>query len=215
MPKTLIDNDILSKCVIFSLLNEMVVALGHPAAEIGVLGVVRFVISAKRLGKAQDGGDNAYGRLSSFLDTVELLEPTEEETAIAAELEALAMKHQVELDIGESQLCAIAITRVVEQICTGDKRAIAAIEQLRDSFEPLSNLDRKLVCLEALVIALISIYGHASIRDAIYPCRGTDKALDICFQCHNAEAEITQIDEGLQSYLKSVLRAAPRVSKIV
>jgi hypothetical protein len=214
MPKTLIDNDILSKCVIFSLLNEMVVALSHPAAEIGVLGVARYVISAKRLGKALDGGDRAHGRLLSFLDTVELLEPTDDESGLAAELEALAIKNQVDLDIGESQLCAIAITRIVDQIYTGDKRAIAAIEQLRDSFDLLSNLDQKLVCLEALIITLISIYGHALIRNAIYPCRGTDKALDICFQCHNDVAEFTGIDEGLRSYLNAVLRTAPRVSKI-
>src|SRR5260221_3204788 len=114
MPQVLIDNDVLAKCAIYSLTNEMVAAFGISAAEIGVLGSVRFVISAKRLKTAGDGGAKAHRRLTEFLEEVHLLEPNLKETVLATELEQLAIKLDVQLDVGESQLCAIAIARTAK-----------------------------------------------------------------------------------------------------
>lgn len=215
MPQVLIDNDVLAKCAIYSLTNEMVAAFGISASEIGVLGSVRFVISAKRLKTAGDGGAKAHRRLIDFLRKIHLLEPNLKETALAVELERLAIKLDVQLDVGESQLCAIAIARAAKWMCTGDKRAIMAVERLRGSFPALSDLDHKLVCLEALIKALIKIHGHTAIRSSICANRGTDKALEICFQCHNAIAQSSEIDQGIESYLNTILNIAPRVSTII
>lgn len=211
MPSVLIDNDILAKCAIYSLMSEMVATLGVEPGDVGVLGSARFVLSPKRLRTAADGQANAYRRLTKFLGTVQSLEPDSEETALAAKLEEVALQSEVQLDTGESQLCAIALIRVTKWLCTGDKRAIVALEQLRSLLPKLKGLDHKLICLEALVSAMNSNYGHEYIRGHICPCHGTDRALEICFQCHNANVDATQVDEGISSYLNALGKHAPNL----
>ena len=211
MPSVLIDNDILAKCAIYSLMSEMVATLKVNRSDVGVLGSARFVLSPKRLKTAADGQANAHRRLTEFLATVHSLEPDPNETALAAELEERAIRAEVQLDTGESQLCAIALMRVTKWLCTGDKRAILALEKLRNLLPKLKGLDRKLICLEALVSAMNGGYGHASIRTRICSCPGTDKALEICFQCHNAAVDASDVDEGIDSYLNALARLAPNL----
>jgi hypothetical protein len=212
MPSILIDNDILAKCAIYSLMSEMVATLNVERSDVGVLGSARFVLSPKRLRTAADGQANAHRRLTEFLDNVHSLEPNPDETALAAELEERAIQAEVQLDAGESQLCAIALTRVAKWLCTGDKRAILALEQLRDLLPKLKELDRKLICLEALINAMNTSYGHGHVRDRVCSCQGTDKTLDICFQCHNAAVDASEVNEGIRSYLNALVKHAPNLS---
>ena len=211
MPIVLVDNDILAKCAIYSLMGEVVAALGVTTHQVGVLGSARFVLSPKRLKTAGDGQGNAYQRLTLFLQNVETVEPNQIETALAAELERVAIERNVQLDVGESQLCAIAVIRATKWLCTGDKRAIFAVEQLRTGIAKLKALDGKFICLEALVRALNHTHGHAFVRNRVCASRGTDKTLEICFQCHNTVAEIDEIDEGISSYLRALAVRAPHV----
>jgi hypothetical protein len=91
-------------------------------------------------------------RLDDFLASVELIEPTVEESTLAAEFESLALAAALPLDAGESQLCAVLVSRNLPLLVTGDKRAITALESLVDS-DTRSHSDRKSDTVDAKKIA--------------------------------------------------------------
>ncbi len=209
MRSVLIDNDIVAKTVAYGLIDELVSVLA--ADEVCVLGTVTFVISTKRLKSAKDGAESAHRRLKTFVALATVIEPSVVESKLAARLEQVALDLNVQLDVGESQLCAIAIIRGANLLCTGDKRAIAAIERLRAAVEEVMVLDHRLVPLEALVGAMVRIFGHDHLRNNICGSKGTDKAVEICFQCHNAFCDPLEAGAGLASYIRHLALAAPNV----
>jgi hypothetical protein len=209
MAKVLLDNDVLSKCAMYSLLDEVAAIFGETLTDIGILGSARFVLTPKRLKSSSDGPDAAHKRLLDFIGKTQTIEPSEEETALAIVLEKAAIEEDVQLDAGESQLCAVAITRASNWISTGDKRAIKAIETLRSVVTKLKALDHKIICLEMLIAALVKDHGHGAIRFKVCGSKGADGALEVCFQCHNSEAEAGEIDKGIKSYVNALRRLAP------
>lgn len=90
----------------------------HPGCEAdcsgrrGVIGTSRFV-AGKRLKRREADPQAAQARLAAFLGIAVELEPSEEELRLAATIEAEAATAGLELDSGESQLCAIATARSI------------------------------------------------------------------------------------------------------
>lgn len=211
MYKALLDNDVVAKGTIYNLLQQILACLPAAPQEIGLLGTLRYVLSKKKLRAAHDGELEAHKRLISFIDSCICLEPNDDETLLAAELEEAAKVLNVQLDIGESQLCAIAVKRGVELVCTGDKRAIAAMETLRIHIKELAVIDQRVLCLESLVLRLIARFGYEPVRAYICSSCGADTAIEICFQCHNTTGEAAEAVNGLRSYENKVRSAAPNV----
>jgi hypothetical protein len=123
--KTLVDNDILFKGACYRLLVHLVpVASGHNDS-VGVLGAAWFVVSKTILRKASKAGaESAIEILRQFLQRATVIEPTQDEQRTAADFEVAAQRAGLSLDAGESQLCAIMVSRQVPLLLTGDKRAI-------------------------------------------------------------------------------------------
>jgi hypothetical protein len=206
-----LDNDVVAKCATYSLLFHIAATLGVPSSELGVLGTILFVIKKRHLTTASIGCDAAHEQLTMFVKEAEILEPSEEESQLAAKLEEAALEISVQFDVGESQLCAIVVCRKVRLLCTGDKRAMRAMERLLNTFGELSYLMQRVLPYEGLVKRMLPSVGYANVRESICASRGTDTALEICFQCHRDDGSQTEAIAGLESYLNAVARDAQQV----
>ena len=209
MPNLLLDNDILIKCACYSILDQICGPPGEQG-DVAVLGAARFVVSKylERRGTIQDR-EAARGRFRDYLSTVIVLEPTTDEIKLASAIEEAATLLDLDLDSGESQLCAIAIFRGPYLVLTGDKRAIASAETLKESVGELTSLTGRLVCLEQAIMGLGQRIGIDTIRVLICAEAAVDKALSICFECHAiAEGQPLELT-GLHSYIRELRRQAP------
>jgi len=207
-----IDNDVLYKGACYGVLHDIAHAYNGTAGSVGVLGAARFVVT-KKIHKANLARTDglAIQELSRFLSTAIQLEPTDSEQNLAADLESAAQQLGVNLDAGESQLCAIAIGRVIPVLLTGDKRAITAIELLLDTVQRLHDLCGKVRCLEQAVLCVLDRKGVETLRAAICTEPTVDKALTICFGCSSSNTQRETVLEGLDSYIRALRSAATRV----
>lgn len=210
--KALVDNDVLIKGSCYGLLDALLSSLPPATGPVGVLGAARFVglSSIKKRLKGADA-EAARARFLAFVESANALEPTGDELRIAADLEYQAQRLQVALDSGESQLCAVLVSRVVPTLATGDKRAIAAIEALRDPCAVLAGAEKKLICLEQLLLRLLKSKSADEIRGAICRTPDIDKALSISFCCYSASAPAGACEEALESYIRDLRKSAARV----
>ncbi len=209
MPNLLIDNDVLIKCACYSILDQIRGPSGQ-CQDVAVLGAARFVVGKylERRGAIMDRSA-AQRRFQGYLSTVVVLEPTLDEVNLASAIEEVAMLLGLDLDGGESQLCAIAVFRSSSLLLTGDKRAIASAETLKDSVGELTSLAGRLVCLEQAIMGVVERIGINATRVQICAEAAIDKGLSICFECH-AIAEGRPLElTGLLSYIRDARRKAP------
>lgn len=205
-----IDNDILFKGACYGLLFDLISAIPSSAGDVGVLGAAKYVVSSKlrKVRLAQSVGEAAK-RLEKVLRTAQVLEPTTDEQRYAAELEAAAQRANLSFDTGESQLCAIVITRAMSRLVTGDKRAIKALEWLLAARGETTKLAGKVLCLEQLLLRLIKGQHPKNVRSAVCEEPAVDKALTTCFSCYSPEIGPESWSEGLMSYIGDLRGAAP------
>jgi hypothetical protein len=149
--------------------------------------------------------------LEAFIAEAVVVEPTEEEQRLAAAIELLAQREGLWFDSGESQLCAVLITRAVPQLVTGDKRAIAALERLLDLEHRLDTAQGRVWCLEQLIWLLIDRTGIQQVRAAVCAEPHVDRALAMCFSCGSGIESAETVLEGLASYIRHLREMARRV----
>jgi hypothetical protein len=205
------DNDILLKGASYGLLPALMECIPG-SGVIGVLGASKFVVP-RMIVRNQLRGDPAMARacFAAFVAENEVVEPNSEEQQMAAFLEASAQQKALNLDAGESQLVAIVVSRCLPCIVTGDKRAIASLEDLLDSDARLGVMSGKIRCLEQLVAAAVATENADQIRRAICAEPAVDRALSICFSCSSAVADLASVLEGLASYIEDLRTRAVRV----
>jgi len=208
---TLVDNDVLVKGACYGVLAELATSVSGIASRCGVLGAARFVApSAIRRQHLQRDASIARELLQAFLDQTVVVEPTEDEQQLAAELESTAQALALNLDAGESQLAAILVTRTIASMLTGDKRAIVAMEQLLQTIPQVQVLAGRVHCLEQAVRRLVQATDVATIRHAICAEPRVDKALTICFSCASPDSQPAVV-AALSSYIDDLRAAAPHV----
>lgn len=209
-----VDNDILLKGTYYQLLTDLLRAAGE-GQSCGVLGQARYVVG-KRLRKRPPslGADAAVSYLERALGELDVIEPSPEEIAAAADLELAAQKIPVALDSGESLLAAVVTSRKIALLFTGDKRAIGALERLLEQeVAGLTYIIGRLLCLEQGVFRMLTsrLATIAACREAICKEKEADRSLSICFSCSSPEITNEQCLEGLRSYIESLRATAPRV----
>jgi hypothetical protein len=206
--KAAVDNDILFKGACYGLLIDLVAAIPCETREVGVLGAAPFVLRSL-LRRAKLNGDPSVikAHLDKLLQQAESLEPTTNETRLAAELEFAAQTANLNLDTGESQLCAIAVHRA-SWLVTGDKRAVVALELLLQPMAVAAALAGKVICLEQLFVRLLAAIDAVTVRMAVCKEAGIDRALASCFSCYSEEVDPQSWSEGLVSYIADLRSAA-------
>jgi hypothetical protein len=214
MPIAAIDNDILFKGLCYGLLRDFIAVIPSSIERVGILGAARFVITAKlrRARPSRDLGD-LLRCLESFFGKAMILEPTNAEAKMAAEIEFAAQERNVGLDVGESQLCAIAISRNIPWIVTGDKRAVRALGVLVSQLPVLSNLIGRFICLEQLALALLVAGDAVRVRERVCGDVEVDRSLAICFSCLDCSARPEGWAEGLRSYIEDLRKSAANMLK--
>lgn len=204
-----IDNDVIIKMACYDLLDLAMNAVGKDS-KFSTLGAAKFV-AISRISKSAKIRDRERARnaLDRFLQVADELEPTADEIFLATEIEELAIAEGAELDVGESQLCAIVATRSFALLITGDKRAIKGAGRLLSRSPLIAALAGKILCLEQLILQIISSSRADHVRSRICSEPAVDKSLSICFSCSRPDRDVTELTEGLYSYIRSVRDTAP------
>lgn len=208
MPDVAVDNDVLIKAACYGLTTEL-----DASRSLGVLGAARYVV-AKRIDRMALSGDRDSAR-SAALELIArsaVLEPTDDELAVATAIETTAQRRGLELDAGESQLAAMIIGRGIAVLETGDKRAIRGFEALLDELSDLDVLRGRLRCVEQIVARCLDTASADALARAICAEPHVDKALSICFHCFSPPPNGAVLDrDGLQSYIAALRKSAQRV----
>jgi len=203
--QVLLDNDVALKVACYSLVDETLVVTTIGDVPPGILGVGRFVIRG-RLDRGSNIADvpRAKAAFERLLGRVELLEPDDDELAMAADLEAEASRRDLELDGGESQLLALLLKRGCRVLVTGDKRAIVAMAIVAAGIAA-----DKIACLEQQMAMIVDVAGVDSVRSRVCAEPLIDRAVTSCFACTQDRAGYDDIAAGLSSYVGHLDRSAP------
>lgn len=208
--ETVIDNDVLIKLSCYAILADLLAGLGEVSSA-GILGVARYVVN-DRLNRHPGIEDRqkAKEHWAMILEAVQQLEPTEIEVDFATSIEELAIIEGLQLDGGESQLCAITIMRGVPRLVTGDKRAIRAVESMIAKVGQLRELLGRVACLEQAVMTVVDRIGACEVRNRVCAEQQVDRAITICFECESPNASNSGTT-GLNSYINDLRSDAPNV----
>lgn len=214
----LVDNDVVIKVACYALVDETLAATTLARTPPAMLGVGRFVARG-RLARDRRVRDRARAldALERLLSVVVPLEPEERETSLAAELEAGAIRLNVELDGGESQLIAMLMTRGCPLLVTGDKRAVAALAALA-----VAGLSGRVACLEQVLADVVRVRGADAVRAAVCSEPGADTALSLCFGCSSAKPPnepavldaLSSYAEHLRGRCGDILLAGPDLAAV-
>ncbi len=206
----LLDTDVLIKCACYSMLEHIQPPTGV-GGGIAIIGAAKFVVRnhLARRGHISDR-PSARQRFEDYLKLIAVVEPTEEELALASAIEEAGVQKGVDLDVGESQLCAIAIYRTTPLLLTGDKRAIIGAEALQSDIANLSKLRGRIICLEQFAIGVMNKIGMATVRLLICAEPAVDKSLSICCGCSSDTNDSRNFSQdGLLSYVGYLRGQAP------
>ncbi len=209
MANVAFDADVLIKFSAYCLLPDVmreIVGDDTPT----VLGVSQFSARA-RLERMPFNGDltNVLASFDAGVAISARAEPSIEESTIAAELEFVAQRSGESLDTGESQLAAVVLARALQLFATGDKRAVVSFARLRAQYPSINSLAGKVLCLEMMLVRLLSAMEPSKVREAVCNEPQVDTAARISFACGNGQSVKADWLEGLRSYIKSLRRAAP------
>lgn len=205
-----VDNDIVYKAACYAISSHVLGSVNQQgSAHVGVLAAARFVVGKKiNRAKLNGGPHPALEQLSFFMSCAEQLETTNEEQDLAATIELAAQRIGAALDSGESQLCSVAITRVVPIMLTGDKRAIRALELLLKTEQALKSICGKVRCFEQFLIGVLEELEHETLRKLICGEPTVDRTATICFACKSPTVTADAVLQGLNSYIEDLRKEA-------
>jgi hypothetical protein len=208
------DNDVVLKATCYRLLSRFWPASSE-STSVGVLGSARFVLGhIVEHGSRVRDKEAARVALREFFTRAAVLEPTPQELTAAAELEELAQRVGLDLDVGESLLAAIVAAREIPLLDTGDKRAVCGLDALIERSETCAALLARVRCLEQLLLLTLNEAAHEldAIVAGICAEPDVDKTASICFGCYSdAATGYAEVQTGLESYLGSLRSRAPRI----
>ena len=207
-----IDTDVLHKASVYGLFEQLLESIPLSIENFCVLASTKFVVRNKiKRSTFNKNKGQITETLNRSLSQMKELEPTKDEILFASKLEFNAQQLNVSFDIGESQLCAIIISRNMLCLITGDKRAIIAAESLFYSELDVKSLESKFICLEQSFSWLLKIVDPWEVRNAVCSEQNIDRALTICFGCSSSNTRPEAWMEGLNSYIREIRLKAPTV----
>jgi hypothetical protein len=207
MFNVVIDNDIVQKICLYGFDGELTELLCQSGLVAAVLPVARYVVQSRLRRLAPVDKIDANDALERLLSHIIAVEPDADELELAAAFESEALRQNLELDGGESQLLAMMLTRDLRLLMTGDKRAVRAIDRLADHRLPA----RFVCCLEQLVLVFVRRLGVAFVREHVCKKPAADKAMATCFACHSSVSDTAAVVEGLCSFIEDLRKSARRV----
>lgn len=186
--RLLSDSDIFCKLGAIGLLDEAAKLLGGDSAKIERLTALPIMLRRERSKLRQQYGATTADALAARAEQLPVvpLPPLE-----FADL----LVDKADIDAGEVQLLALAAADTL-LLMSGDKRAMTAVA--RQVPQLLPHLAGKIVCLEAVLLALCLKLGVERVFAAVEPYRAIDGVFKTCF------SNRTETMAGLESYLHSL-----------
>lgn len=201
-----VDNDVVLKLARYRLLGD---AARGQAGPTGVLAAARFVVASRiRRDVVAERQEGLLADLQAYLAHAEILEPSDVELRLALSLEDAAVSRGLPLDVGESQLFAIAVTRGVPELRTGDKRAAEALEELARAGLLPPGHEHLIVCFEQVMLGLLRTLGLETCRPRVCSDQAADRAVTACFACASLPT-VEDVVTGLHSYIHDLRRRCP------
>lgn len=199
----LLDNDVVIKACAYRCYGEILAATTIHDQPPAILSIARFTIRT-RLARKNSLADpkGAAQAFEKMLAGLELLEPTQGEIALAADLEEQASAKALDFDTGESLLVAILLLRSLPLLVTGDKRAIIALAGIS-----LSVAEGRIACQEQIMARLLRDIPYATLRDGVCAEPRADKAVTVCFACSSPSVSADIVVAGLDSYTGHLRKA--------
>lgn len=179
----LIDNDVVIKLAQMDAYADAMSALGIKTREIGSLAtMLRYMgrTSPDRRAALTRTPEEA-NRLGDVLPTLVEIEPTPEESRLAAAMMKVILLNELDMQEGEVTLMAVAIERPGTNVATGDKRALRALPALASLFTNLATLKGRFICFEQIFQKICQQYGMPRVRAAVLRAWHADATLAMTY----------------------------------
>ena len=171
----LIDNDIVIKLAQMNAYADALASILVSPTQVGSLGVMlRYM---RRMSEGLRLTSDEADRLQQIILQIAEVEPTAEESRLAALLMKIILEDELDMDEGEVTLTAVALKRIGTSIATGDKRALRSLPALERRFAELKALKGMFICLEQIFKRLCQMKGLPRVRVAILTARHADGAI--------------------------------------
>jgi hypothetical protein len=197
----LADTDILFKLARCDLFDEFLTAFQLAPTDVRVLRTVRVYASRRR----NRIGDDAYLRLSRFLDSVADIDVEPDRDVVAA----LTEQTDKNIDAGEAVLFAVGMQLIESTIVTGDKKSLVGLtsaatgdEICRNAYESIGG---RVFCFEQVVEKILAGSGFDAVRDRLIRGRECDKGLALWLGS-GLDANEERFRDGLASFLGEARR---------
>ncbi len=189
-----LDNDIILKLAAYDLFAEVIAAFDLTWQDLRILNTAIYIIRAKNTAKHYS--PECIQRAISIVEKCQTVptQPTDEFQLLL---------RIDEIDEGEASLIAATATESAFWLMTGDKRCLKALV----SDESIASIRQRLVgrtiCLEQILLKLISIHGIDWVQHRVLDAPICDKAIKIAFGW-STPADETSVKEALNSYIKEL-----------
>jgi len=203
LANALVDNDLIEKMARWQCLDHLPPSLSVEHEAVLVLGVLRYVVGA-RLRRTH--GEPVCRPLMEFLDLVSVLEPSEDEVSLAASIEEISLAEGLDIDVGESQLFAVALMRAETMVATGDKRAVCSCAGIEPDFPEIAGLRGRIISTEQVLARLLGLLDHGALRARVCADKSADKTAEICFCCSSEDVPVADVLSALESYQKDLAK---------
>lgn len=189
-----LDNDIILKLAAYDLFVEVIAAFDLTWQDLRVLNTAIYSMQAKN--KAKYYSPEGIKRAISIVEQCQTVQtqPTDEFQLLL---------RIDEIDEGEASLIATTATESAFWLMTGDKRCLKALVSDQSIASIRQRLVGHTICLEQILLKLISIHGIDWVRHKVSVVPDCDKAIKIAFGW-SIPADETSVKESLNSYIKDL-----------
>ena len=202
-----VDNDVVIKLAEYELLislHEIVKNSGHVVHVLESLPYVVGVYNPERAGKVFSS-ESSLEQMKEFLSMVQ--------PACIKQLSTLQLINSIDdpnLDEGEMTLIGCALESNEAGFCSGDKRAIRAVNELT-SAQTLTFDHCIIIILEHTLQMLINVMGAGDVFERILRKPNVDKAVKLCFQGATTDT-VAHVISALESYINDLKKKCPSLT---
>ncbi|MEA5551658.1 hypothetical protein VB713_11820 [Anabaena cylindrica UHCC 0172] len=202
-----LDNDIILKLVTFNLFGDTLTTFSIDASQVKILDTFQYKVgnSIKRKRGNQISNisqENREEALQLTKNYVTLSESSIDKIDINIYTKLLNYNDQNNtIDKGEailiSHICYLNQQNDINYLLTGDKRCLRALTNSGFT-DVIEHLNRKVWCLEQLILKDIEEFGFDAIQAKIYPVRSCDSNIKFIFG-FSEKAPEDRVKEDLKS----------------
>lgn len=202
-----VDNDVVIKLAEYEMLisfYDIVTQLGH---NVHVLESLPFVVGVNNPERA----NKVFTSASSLEQVRQFLTMAQPARIVqASTLQVINSIDEPNLDEGELTLIGCAIESVEPGFCSGDKRAIRAVNNLVLT-QTLTFNHCIIIILEHTLKILINAMNLGDVFERILRKPDVDKAVKLCFQGATVDT-VTHVISALESYINDLKTKCPSLT---